>query len=549
MLPRHFAAWARRLSHAGVAVVIVAVTVVLVVQSTAGVGAVTSSVVRLMAGPIRVPPQNCPVDSNAAPHRRALVLFDNQGAYAAYATQMADLAANFVSHFALPVLQPVTLYHRGEMTQYAAVVYVGTTFGEPLPAGFLSDMRAATRPVLWLGENVSDLTSRAFARAHGWRVGADRQGDYTSVVYRHVRLEDNSNDLTGIDILNPAKAAVLATATTAGGRSTPWAVRSGDLTYVAEVPLDDGNGSGVDRSFAVADMMEAIFGPAQPRHRMLVRLEDVGPSSDPVQLRQIADLLSTDHIPFSIALYPVYVGPVTQHPRVRYSLNDRPQVVDAIKYMLAKGGTLILHGYTHQLGGQAQPQRRPRRRGLRVPARPLQRPARRRLRRRARQVIPRPGPGTVSAWHSRRSARPDCRGLSSGSSRSTGPPQPNTASRRPSSWPGPIAVSYAQGWPGHVKLQTLTEQSAAISRPGCLRGPGASRDPRVYRPPGSAGIRARLQSASYWPLPLPRRPWSATTSPASTTTRSSAPGRCGNSSTASGRRATEFASACAVLRG
>lgn len=345
----------RRLSHAGVAVVIVAVTVVLVVQSAVGLGAVTSSVERLMAAPIRVPPQDCPVASNAAPHRRALVLFDNKGGYAAYATQTADLAANFVSHFAQPVLQPVTRYHRGEMAQYAAVVYVGTTFGEPLPAAFLTDMRAATRPVLWLGGNVAELTNGAFARANGWRAGADRQGDYTSVVYRHVRLEDDNNDLTGIDILNSAKAGVLATAITAGGGSTPWAVRSGALTYVAEVPLDDGNGSGLDRSFAVADMMGAMSGPVQPRHRMLVRLEDVGPSSDPVQLREIADLLSADHIPFSIALYPVYTGPVTQHPRARFSLADRPQLVEAIKYMLAKGGTLILHGYTHQLGDTRNP--------------------------------------------------------------------------------------------------------------------------------------------------------------------------------------------------
>ena len=356
MLPRRFTAWLpRRLSHAGVAVVIVAVTVTLVVQSAVGLGAVTSSVERLMAAPIRVPPQDCPVASTAAPQRRALVLFDNEGGYAAYATQTADLAANFVSHFAQPVLQPVTRYHRGEMAQYAAVIYAGTTFGEPLPAAFLTDVRAATRPVLWLGGNISDLTDGAFARANGWRAGADRQGDYTSVVYRHVRLEDDSNDLTGIDILNSAKADVLATAITAGGSSTAWAVRSGALTYVAEVPLDDGNGSGLDRSFAVADLMGAMFGPVQPRHRMLVRLEDVGPATDPVQLRQIADLLSADHIPFSIALYPVYVGPVTQHPRARFSLTDRPQLIEAIKYMLAKGGTLILHGYTHQLGDTRNP--------------------------------------------------------------------------------------------------------------------------------------------------------------------------------------------------
>ena len=345
----------RRLSHAGIAVGLVVVTVALVAQSTVGVVAVTSSVASLLAGPIQVPPQKCHVGSNAVPHRQVLVLFDKEGAYAAYAAQSADLAANFVSHFARPVRQPVTRYRRGEMAHYAAVVYVGTTYGEPLPRGFLSDVRAGVRPVFWLGANISDLTNAAFARAQGWRAGADRPGHYTSVVYRHVHLVDSSYGLTGIHIRNPAKAAVLATAITAGDRRTAWAVRSGSLTYVAEVALDDGNGNGWDRSFAVADMMAGMFGPVRPRHWMLVRLEDVGPATDPVQLRQIADLLGADRIPFSIALYPEYVGPVTQHPRARFSLKDRPQVVEAIKYMLAKGGTLILHGFTHQLGDSRNP--------------------------------------------------------------------------------------------------------------------------------------------------------------------------------------------------
>src|SRR5262249_36137292 len=150
-------------------------------------------------------------------------------------------------------------------------------------------------------------------------------------------------------------AAVLATAITGRGRRIPWAVRSGNLTYVAEVALDDGNGSGWDRSFAVADMMAGMFGPVRPRHRMLVRLEDVGPATDPAQLRQVADLLSADRIPFSIALYPVYVGPVAQHPRARFSLRHRPELVEAIKYMLAKCGTLILHGYPNQYKDRHNP--------------------------------------------------------------------------------------------------------------------------------------------------------------------------------------------------
>jgi hypothetical protein len=66
-----------------------------VIQSTVGVAAVAGSVASLLAGPIRVPPQKCPAGSNAVPHRQALVLYDDRGAYAAYAVQTADLDRSF----------------------------------------------------------------------------------------------------------------------------------------------------------------------------------------------------------------------------------------------------------------------------------------------------------------------------------------------------------------------------------------------------------------------------------------------------------------------
>ncbi|MGE5287461.1 MAG: DUF2334 domain-containing protein [Micromonosporaceae bacterium] len=339
-----------RLSHGVAALVLVVVTVVVVAQATLGSNGF--SVGRLLAGHIHVPAQECR-GSIASPHRRALVLYDNTGRYAAYGAQAGVFAANFVSHFARPVRQPVRTYRPGEMAHYAAVVYVGTDYGEPLPSGFLADVRANVRPVLWLGENAWQLTDAAFARTHGWLEVADHARDYRFVRYRHVRLTITSHDLDGIDVVDPAKATVIGTAIAAHGISTPWAVRSGKLTYVSEVPLDSEGGH--DRSFAVADMMARLFGRVPHRHRALIRLEDVGPTADPVQLRHVADLLAAEHVPFSVAVYPVYVGPLDQHPRQRIRLQDSPQVVDAIKYMLSKGGTLVLHGYTHQLGDRRNP--------------------------------------------------------------------------------------------------------------------------------------------------------------------------------------------------
>ncbi|HEX5188469.1 MAG TPA: DUF2334 domain-containing protein [Streptosporangiaceae bacterium] len=338
-----------RVLHAGAAVVLVVMTVVIVTESM-----VRISVTHLFASEIQAPPWRCHLGPDTVPHRRVLVLYDGAGHYASYAAQSAVLAANFASHFAAPVRQSVTRYRAGEMKHFAAVIYVGTTYGERLPGAFLADVRSGRRPVLWLGGNGYQLTDRTFAQAHGWRVlPNDRSGRFATVRYRRASLSITARQLGDIDVTNRRLAEVVGTTVTAAGRRVPWAVRSGRVTYVAEAALQSGGGR--DRSYAVADLMASLFGDTQVRHRALIRLEDVGPATSPVQLRQIADLLSARHIPFAVAVYPLYLGPLRQHPRHRITLADRPQVVEALKYMLIMGGTLVLHGYTHQLGDSRNP--------------------------------------------------------------------------------------------------------------------------------------------------------------------------------------------------
>ena len=354
MEPQRFALHAPpRVLQGAAAVALVATTIAVVAPSTGGVVASRLSIDRLLTRHVHVRPWTCHIGSNRALHRRVLVLYDTAGRYASYGRQAGILAANFVSHFARPVRRPVNTYRRGEIAHYRAVIYVGTSYGQRLPRAFLSDARAGKRPVLWLGGNARQLTDAAYVRVHGWRASPDIVRHFRAVVYRHVHLTISNDDLNGIDVVHRRKLRVLGRAVAANGQRIPWAVRSGKLTYVAEVPLDSEGGR--DRSFAVADMMASLFGPVRHRHRILIRLEDVGPAADPIQLVQIANLLAAKRIPFSVAVYPLYLGPVRQHPRERIPLKDRPQVVKALKYMLSVGGTLVLHGYTHQLGDKRNP--------------------------------------------------------------------------------------------------------------------------------------------------------------------------------------------------
>jgi len=81
-----------------------------------------------------------------------------------------------------------------------------------------------------------------------------------------------------------------------------------------------------------------------------VRIEDVSVDDDPDDLRRIADLLAGEKIPFQFSLIPIFRNPA-QSLEVR--LSDRRSFTDALHYMIAHGGTPVMHGVTHQYHGQS----------------------------------------------------------------------------------------------------------------------------------------------------------------------------------------------------
>ncbi len=280
---------------------------------------------------------------------RSLVLYGSHSP-----DQSGELSAtslvNLVSHFGAWTAHPVSRYRAGELTSYDAVFYLGEASGTPLPAPFLDDVLAGDRPVMWIGGDLDRLRERDPAAWRRYRFTVD---GFDAGPFRHVRYKDAAlpiNELpdTGlarVTVADPATVTVLGTAERGDGTSTPWAVRSRDLLFVSEDPLPF-VGDDDDRYLALADLLfEVLDRHAAPRHRALVRLEDVGPTADPVKLREVIDYLYGQHVPFSVGVYPVHQGPGGD---ARIRLSERPELVAALAYATSHGGSLVMHGYTHQ---------------------------------------------------------------------------------------------------------------------------------------------------------------------------------------------------------
>lgn len=348
-------------------------------RSTAATTTSTASATAVAAAV--VPPATARTFGAVGP-ASTLVLYDSTGAYGWLGELYALGGGTLATHFGRVTAEPVTDYVAGQVADFTATVYFGSTYDEALPAALLADLRTTDKPVIWSGFNVWQLsgatgtnTNAAFQAKYGWDAATsyiDTADAVTSVAYHGQTFTRNAANQGGVlapNILDATKVSVLAQGgcsdssgaatpcTGAPGGTLPWAVRSANLTYVGEIPLSYISES--DRYVIYADLLFPALAPAAtPSHRGLVRLEDVNPTSDPATLRAFADYLSSQGVPFSVGVIPVYTDPNGAYnggTAEKITLARAPAVVSALKYMQSKGGTLIQHGGTHQYSNVANP--------------------------------------------------------------------------------------------------------------------------------------------------------------------------------------------------
>jgi uncharacterized protein YdaL len=289
-----------------------------------------------------------PDDSADSP--TVAVIFDSAANPLAESYVHALFLANLLTHFNLQgKLIPLEEYRSGELADYRAGFLVASDSKTNVPPALLADIRATDHPFTWIGDHIDQLLNSSDARRHyGFSFEEYRRdSDFQSVFYKQTLLPKPDADINIVSIQDPSVAEIEATAINRDKYSTPYVVKSGNFWYFADRVFSYmGEGT---RYLVMCDLLHDILGIYHASdQRAMVRIEDVSVDDDPDDLKSIATWLSDRHIPFQIALIPIFRDPAHS---LEIRLGDRKSTVEAIQTMIAKGGTPVMHGVTHQVHG------------------------------------------------------------------------------------------------------------------------------------------------------------------------------------------------------
>jgi uncharacterized protein YdaL len=324
--------------------------------------------------------------SAAAP--AVLVLYDAPPGsdYAKLGNAYAIMLRNLLGHFDAQVeLRPVEQYTAGMMAAKDATFYVGAIYDNPVPDAFLADAVATQKPLVWFKNNLWKLAWNpawnftatkgiTFSGLRGMNAAPSASdpnpGFFDTIGYKNKAFVkyyayDSNNNVINADpdigITAIADATKASTAVTVSnpktGEVAPYIVRSGNFWYVADMPFSYIGPR--DRYLVLTDLLHDMLGIDHAEsHKAMVRLEDVGAMVTVTSMRTLTDYLRGKSIPFSIAVIPHYMDPLGLYnggvPQ-SIPLGQATNLKRSLDYALARGGEIVMHGYTHQYSNMRNP--------------------------------------------------------------------------------------------------------------------------------------------------------------------------------------------------
>ncbi len=267
-----------------------------------------------------------------------------------------NMLYNLLGHFDGD-LQAVNVldYTSGGMAAHDFVVFYALNW-DAIPAPFLADVATGTHRVLWVGGGLDQLGDYLdgpgpFGFVGGTIVENSDQFDQVNyrgrAIPRYTKQNFFATTVTG-------EAHVYAElSSTHLPKTYPYFTCGGNLCFVADDPFIDNTDD--DRYLVFADLLHEYFlTGVTARKRAMVRLEDLAPVvTNSELLIEYAEALHARGIPFSFGVIPYFVDPEGRYfePGTEFRLEDDPHLLAAIEYLREIGGTMIMHGVTHQHTG------------------------------------------------------------------------------------------------------------------------------------------------------------------------------------------------------
>ncbi|RDY23632.1 DUF2334 domain-containing protein [Romboutsia maritimum] len=125
-----------------------------------------------------------------------------------------------------------------------------------------------------------------------------------------------------------------------GLNSYPYIVKDKNLFYVSNINFND------ILFYIFSNELNEIFDmEINSEGKVFLRLDYVNPFTDKENLKKISDYLYSKSIPFMVNLTPAYLN--KENEKI-ITISEDEEMIDTLKYIQDKGGSIILNGYTHQ---------------------------------------------------------------------------------------------------------------------------------------------------------------------------------------------------------
>lgn len=271
-------------------------------------------------------------DSNSG--KKTLIIYENEKSFA-YNENKVNHLKQLLYVFNKDVSKvSVNDYKKGYMEKFD-YVFVINIRNDIKNTNFLTDLTNFKNRIYWIGDQIENFLNYSNKYSITYN---SKNNNITKLNYKNKELA--ANGVNSYNIINPSSSTNVISSMTDGYNTYPFILNEKNLYYISKWDLQN--------SYIFDDTLNDFYERKKiEKSEIFVRIEDVHPFRDTKKLREIADYLYKENVPFMIALIPTYVDSKTGKIN---TLDSKDDFVETIKYMQKKGGSVILHGYTHQIG-------------------------------------------------------------------------------------------------------------------------------------------------------------------------------------------------------